>query len=86
MKLVFKALAEQTRKIQTRSMQMISKRLAFREGRNALCGAEPADYAAVDADYGKIGGFDWHTPKDPAETLNAATEAVIRGKVIAKAG
>ncbi len=56
----------------------------FAAGRTPLCGAEPADYSAVDAALGKI-------PKDPTaytdesvEALSAATEAVIRGKVVAK--
>ena len=56
----------------------------FREDETPLCGAEPADYSAVDAALDKI-------PEDPTayteesiETLNAAAETVIRGRVIAK--
>jgi translation elongation factor P/translation initiation factor 5A len=56
----------------------------FREGKTPLCGAEPADYAAVDAALAKIPADLTAYTEESIETLNAATEAVIRGKVIAK--
>ena len=56
----------------------------FREGKTPLCGAEPADYAAVDAALGKIPKDLTAYTEESIETLNAAAEAVIRGKVIAK--
>ena len=56
----------------------------FREGETPLCGAEPADYAAVDAALAKIPEDLTAYTDESIETLSAATEAVIRGKVIAK--
>ena len=56
----------------------------FREGETPLCGAEPADYAAVDAALGKIPEDLTAYTEESIETLNAAAETVIRGKVIAK--
>ena len=56
----------------------------FREGETPLCGAEPADYAAVDAALGKIPADRTAYTEESIETLNAAAETVIRGKVIAK--
>ena len=56
----------------------------FREGETPLCGAEPADYAAVDAALEKIPADLTAYTDESIETLSAATEAVIRGKVIAK--
>ena len=49
-----------------------------------LCGAEPADYSAVDAALAKIPADLTAYTDESIETLSAATEAVIRGKVIAK--
>ena len=49
-----------------------------------LCGAEPADYSAVDAALDKIPADLTAYTDESIETLSAATEAVIRGKVIAK--
>ena len=56
----------------------------FREGETPLCGAEPADYSVVDAALGKIPADLTAYTDESIETLSAATEAVIRGKVIAK--
>lgn len=56
----------------------------FREGKTPLCGAEPADYSAVDAALDKIPADLTAYTDESIETLSAATEAVIRGKVIAK--
>jgi len=55
-----------------------------REGETPLCGAEPADYSVVDAALGKIPADLTAYTDESIETLSAATEAVIRGKVIAK--
>lgn len=49
-----------------------------------LCGAEPADYSAVDAALDRIPADLTAYTDESIETLSAATEAVIRGKVIAK--
>ena len=56
----------------------------FREGETPLCGAEPADYAAVDAALGKISADLTAYTDESVEALRAAEEAVIRGKAIAK--
>ncbi len=56
----------------------------FREGETPLCGAEPADYAAVDAALGKIPADLTAYTDEAVEALRAAAEAVIRGKAIAK--
>ena len=56
----------------------------FREGETPLCGAEPADYAAVDAALGKIPADLTAYTDESVEALRAAAEAVIRGKAIAK--
>ena len=56
----------------------------FREGETPLCGAEPADYSVVDAALGKIPADLTAYTEESIETLNAAAETVIRGKVIAK--
>ena len=56
----------------------------FREGETPLCGAEPADYAAVDAALDNIPTDLTAYTDESIETLSAAIEAVIRGKVIAK--
>ena len=52
----------------------------FREGETPLCGAEPADYAAVDAALGKIPADLTAYTDESVEALRAAEEAVIRGK------
>ena len=49
-----------------------------------LCGAEQADYSAVDAALAKIPADLTAYTDESIETLSAATETVIRGKVIAK--
>ena len=49
-----------------------------------LCGAEQADYSAVDAALAKIPADLTAYTDESIETLSAAAEAVIRGKVIAK--
>ena len=56
----------------------------FREGETPLCGAEPADYAAVDAALGKIPADLTAYTDETVEALRAAAAAVIRGKAIAK--
>ena len=56
----------------------------FREGETPLCGAEPADYSAVDAALDKIPADLTAYTDESIKTLSAAAEAVIRGKVIAK--
>ncbi len=56
----------------------------FREGETPLCGAEPADYAAVEAALGKIPADLTAYTDESVEALRAAAEAVIRGKAIAK--
>ena len=56
----------------------------FREGETPLCGAEQADYSAVDAALAKIPADLTAYTDESIETLSAAAEAVIRGKVIAK--
>lgn len=56
----------------------------FREGKTPLCGAEPADYSAVDAALDKIPADLTAYTDESIKTLSAAAEAVIRGKVIAK--
>ena len=49
-----------------------------------LCGAEPADYSAVDTALDKIPADLTAYTDESIKTLSAAAEAVIRGKVIAK--
>ena len=56
----------------------------FREGETPLCGAEPADYAAVEAALGKIPADLTAYTDESVEALRAAEAAVIRGKAIAK--
>ena len=56
----------------------------FREGETPLCGAEPADYAAVEAALGKIPADLTAYTDESVEALRATEEAVIRGKAIAK--
>lgn len=56
----------------------------FREGETPLCGAEQADYSAVDAALAKIPADLTAYTDESIETLSTATGAVIRGKVIAK--
>lgn len=56
----------------------------FREGKTPICGAEPAVYSAVDAALAKIPADLTAYTDESIETLSAATESVIRGKVIAE--
>ena len=56
----------------------------FREGETPLCGAEPADYSAVDAALDKIPEDLTAYTDESIEALSAAAETVIRGKAIAK--
>ena len=83
---VFKALAEmQTEGFKdTLNANDPANGWLFREGKTPLCGAEPADYSAVDAALDKIPADLTAYTDESIETLSAATEAVIRGKVIAK--
>ena len=83
---VFKALAEmQTKGFKdTLNANDPANGWLFREGKTPLCGAEPADYSAVDAALAKIPADLTAYTDESIETLSAATEAVIRGKVIAK--
>ena len=83
---VFKALAEmQTKGFKdTLNANDPANGWLFREGKTPLCGAEPADYSAVDAALDKIPADLTAYTDESIETLSAAIEAVIRGKVIAK--
>ena len=83
---VFKALAEmQTEGFKdTLNAGDPANGWIFREGETPLCGAEPADYAAVNAALKKIPADLTAYTDESIKTLSAATEAVIRGKVIAK--
>ena len=83
---VFKALAEmQTEGFKdTLNANDPANGWLFREGKTPLCGAEPADYSAVDAALDKISADLTAYTDESIKTLSAAAEAVIRGKVIAK--
>lgn len=83
---VFKALAEmQTEGFKdTLNANHPANGWLFREGKTPLCGAEPADYSAVDAALDKIPADLTAYTDESIKTLSAAAEAVIRGKVIAK--
>ena len=83
---VFKALAEmQTEGFKdTLNANDPANGWLFREGETPLCGAEPADYSAVDAALDKIPADLTAYTDESIKTLSAAAEAVIRGKVIAK--
>ena len=83
---VFKALAEmQTEGFKdTLNANDSANGWLFREGKTPLCGAEPADYSAVDAALDKIPADLTAYTDESIKTLSAAAEAVIRGKVIAK--
>ena len=83
---VFKALAEmQTEGFKdTLNANDQANGWLFREGKTPLCGAEPADYSAVDAALDKIPADLTAYTDESIKTLSAAAEAVIRGKVIAK--
>lgn len=83
---VFKALAEmQTEGFKdTLNAGDPANGWIFREGETPLCGAEPADYAAINAALKKIPADLTAYTDESIKTLSAATEAVIRGKVIAK--
>ena len=83
---VFKALAEmQTEEFKdTLNANDPANGWIFRAGETPLCGAEPADYSAVDAALDKIPADLTAYTDESIETLSAAIEAVIRGKVIAK--
>ena len=53
----------------------------FREGKTPLCGAEPADYDAVDAAIEKANALNENDYKD-FSAVKAALDAVVRGKKI----
>ena len=83
---VFKALAEMQSEgfKDTLNANDPANGWLFREGKTPLCGAEPADYSAVDAALDKIPADLTAYTDESIKTLSAAAEAVIRGKVIAK--
>ena len=56
----------------------------FREGETPLCGAEPADYAAVDAALEKIPADLTAYTDETVTALNNAKANVVKGKVLAK--
>ena len=55
----------------------------FVEGRTPICGAEPADYSAVDAALESIPSDLTVYTDESVEGLNAATASVVRGRAIA---
>ena len=56
----------------------------FREGETPLCGAEPADYSAVDAALAKIPEDLTAYTDETVTALNNAKANVVKGKVLAK--
>ena len=56
----------------------------FVEGRTPICGAEPADYSAVDAALESIPSDLTVYTDESVEGLNVATTSVVRGRVIAR--
>ena len=56
----------------------------YKANQTPLCGAEPADYRAVDAALGKIPADLTSYTSESVEVLNTAKASVVRGKVIAK--
>ena len=83
---VFKALAEmQTEGFKdTLNANDPANGWLFREGKTPLCGAEPADYAAVDAALEKIPADLTAYTDETVTALNNAKANVVRGKAFAE--
>lgn len=83
---VFKALAEmQTEGFKdTLNANDPANGWLFREGKTPLCGAEPADYSAVDAALEKIPADLTAYTDETVTALNNAKANVVKGKVLAK--
>lgn len=58
----------------------------YKEDQTPLCGAEPADYSAVDAALKEVPADLTSYTSESVEALNTAKANVVRGKVIAKQG
>lgn len=56
----------------------------YKDGQTPLCGAEPADYSAVDAAFEKIPADLTVYTDETVAALNTAKANVVKGKVIAK--
>lgn len=56
----------------------------YKDGQTPLCGAEPADYSAVDAAFAKIPADLTVYTDETVAALNTAKANVVKGKVIAK--
>ena len=56
----------------------------YKDGQTPLCGAEPADYSAVDAAFAKIPADSTVYTDETVAALNTAKANVVKGKVIAK--
>lgn len=56
----------------------------YKDGQTPLCGAEPADYRAVDAAFAKIPADSTVYTDETVAALNTAKANVVKGKVIAK--
>ena len=82
---VFKALAEmQTEGFKdTLNANDPANGWLFREGKTPLCGAEPADYSAVDAALAKIPADLTAYTDESVTVLNNAKANVVRGKALA---
>lgn len=56
----------------------------YKDGQTPLCGAEPADYSAVNAAFAKIPADSTVYTDETVAALNTAKANVVKGKVIAK--